>query len=678
MPRGPIRTGQLIAPHGPGAIVIDRTGTPLVVAGLDYWFIKEPRHNFDQRWTNDLDEFKFSDWRLLSLLGLDHFRRPPDYRHVLGQDPPPNADLTIPTFRLPRWYVTSRTPPDNQGFRPMVYVDARKRKLEAPAGLGRLLPVRFISICPDGHLDDFPWARWLGCPVGTDGQTPRTGHSLELSDSGGETLSTIRVRCACDKSKVRSLAGITTKTDQPFTTVLTDELNKRDGEHAGCCRGKRPWVDSNNETQCGKPIVGALISGSNVYFARNQTSVYIPQAIEQNNSIPGEIQRALTNSSRIAQIIFLWQTGDKSTAILFARSALQGIYETSQISENNLMNAIESVANGKPIQPVIQISVPTAHEHAEVSYRRVEYNILREPYNDPSEPDLKIREVDTPSLPEIHVPGFPAKNYLGRVKLVEKLRVTRVFLGFDRVKPGDRYGAEAAQDAIKQVFKDPDKQLNPWLPGIEIRGEGIYLELNEKVLEHWIKSQANFLRDRLPDAYLARFNSPRYLAPSNGLAGDSGRAWLARYLLVHGLAHALINQLVFECGYSSAALRERLYISADRSAPMAGLLIYTAAGDSEGTLGGLVRLGRPERFASVILRALKRIAWCSADPVCSEVAAQGPDGTNKAACHACMLLPETSCETINRGLDRAVLVGTPESPDSGFFSRITSEMVINC
>jgi hypothetical protein len=140
---------------------------------------------------------------------------------------------------------------------------------------------------------------------------------------------------------------------------------------------------------------------------------------------------------------------------------------------------------------------------------------------------------------------------------------------------------------------------------------------------------------------------------------------------VHRFAHALINQLVFECGYSTAALRERLYVSADTQAPMAALLIYTAAGDSEGTLGGLVRLGREERFLSTVAHALKRIAWCSADPVCSEVGAQGPDGSNKAACQACLLLPETSCETINRGLDRAVLTGTPTVPDHGFFSALS-------
>src|SRR5206468_1119549 len=133
-----------------------------------------------------------------------------------------------------------------------------------------------------------------------------------------------------------------------------------------------------------------------------------------------------------------------------------------------------------------------------------------------------------------------------------------------------------------------------------------------------------FLKGRLTPDYYQRLNDHRFLAPISAL-GEQGRLdWLARYLLVHGFAHALINQFVFECGYSTAALRERLYISPDKQAPMAALLIYTAAGDSEGTLGGLVRLGRESRLGSSVAHALKRIAWCSADPVCSEVDAQGP------------------------------------------------------
>ena len=157
--------------------------------------------------------------------------------------------------------------------------------------------------------------------------------------------------------------------------------------------------------------------------------------------------------------------------------------------------------------------------------------------------------------------------------------------------------------------------------------------------------------------------------------GVADRAWASRYLLVHSLAHVLINQFVFECGYSTASLRERLYISADANAPMAGILIYTAAGDSEGTLGGLVRLGRQERLGPVVRRALSRASWCSADPVCSEnLGGQGSRLANLAACHACVLLPETSCETVNQGLDRAMIVGTADNREPGWMAELLEDV----
>jgi hypothetical protein len=111
---------------------------------------------------------------------------------------------------------------------------------------------------------------------------------------------------------------------------------------------------------------------------------------------------------------------------------------------------------------------------------------------------------------------------------------------------------------------------------------------------------------------------------------------------------------------------------------MAGFLIYTAAGDADGTLGGLVRLGRPERLGAVLQRAISRASWCSADPVCSEnLGGQGSKLANLAACHACTLLPETACETINQGLDRALVVGTPTRRDVGFLAELLDSAILD-
>jgi hypothetical protein len=139
-----------------------------------------------------------------------------------------------------------------------------------------------------------------------------------------------------------------------------------------------------------------------------------------------------------------------------------------------------------------------------------------------------------------------------------------------------------------------------------------------------------------------------------------------RLVVIHTLAHALIDQLALDAGYPAASLRERLYIAED----MEGLLIYTATTDSAGSLGGLIAQGETERLEHTLRSAIARSAWCSADPVCIEAEGQGTDALNLAACHVCALLPETSCEEMNTLLDRALLVGTPENPKIGLFSAL--------
>ncbi|MFD8197664.1 Zn-binding domain-containing protein [Streptomyces wuyuanensis] len=144
-----------------------------------------------------------------------------------------------------------------------------------------------------------------------------------------------------------------------------------------------------------------------------------------------------------------------------------------------------------------------------------------------------------------------------------------------------------------------------------------------------------------------------------------------RFILLHTLAHLLINQLTYECGYSSASLRERLYVSPGPDG-IAGRLIYTAAGDSEGTLGGLVRMGEPGRLEGVLENALARAAWCSSDPVCIGSKGQGPGSCNLAACHGCALLPETAWEECYRFLVRALVVGGLGKSELSFSSRVTA------
>ena len=212
------------------------------------------------------------------------------------------------------------------------------------------------------------------------------------------------------------------------------------------------------------------------------------------------------------------------------------------------------------------------------------------------------------------------------------------------------------------LWRNLPQYKDEWLPAYTVYGEGIYLEMNEPPLQAWERlADVQKRIEPLLDRY-QRVREDRKLRE---------RPLDARFVLLHTFAHLLMNRLTFECGYSSAALRERLYVSADKRAPMAGILIYTAAGDAEGTMGGLVRMGKPGYLEPAIRRAVETAQWCSADPVCMEMGrsgGQGPDGCNLAACHNCGLVPETACEQFNRFLDRGLVVGEMTDRGLGYFS----------
>lgn len=248
--------------------------------------------------------------------------------------------------------------------------------------------------------------------------------------------------------------------------------------------------------------------------------------------------------------------------------------------------------------------------------------------------------------------------WVGSVVSAYRLREVRAVAGFTRIFPPSG------------PFKDRQTTLAPlsitrqnWLPAIELRGEGIFLSLEPKRLEAWESNARVMTRCAL----LAE------RAKADLREGEAMPDCSPRLLLLHTLSHALIRQLSLDCGYSSSALRERLYSGIDAT-EMAGLLIHTGSTDSEGTLGGLVRQSLPARLGPTIVEALRGLEWCSSDPLCISGAATLSSPRNGAACHSCLLLPETSCTHFNVLLDRALLVGTPDEPSLGFFFGLQDSM----
>ena len=647
-----IRIGQLIAPFGPGSIYTDRRGVPHVVAGLDHWFMSWDQSLGRMVQCSNPGEFERPEPRLSAILRVDRFCAPPDYRHVYrGDTPPPNANLHIPAMRFPRWYRHTRT-----GEMRRFNLDSIR--LPNPEGGGRWQPVRFIAVCAAGHLCEFPWKEWIGCQCAGDG-------NLYLTDRGGSELTSIKLECrscpaASPGRRGRNLAN---------TTIKPDAANGEQSafQRAGiACLGDRPWLgEGAAEPNCSQPLVGALINQTNIYFPRTLSAITLPNLQIEDDDVARLRMEIEQGAGTLGVARTLWNMGDRGGAVALIRDGRDGLVERGITGDPDQIEAALDSLFATAADTIPDGAIEPADPESDLlAFRRAEFNIIRNEINDPEHiPDLRVVPVSVAdTLTEL----------IQSVNLVERLRETRAFYGFDRLDQNPIPLDDMPDSAMHQLFRVvPDQQQDRWLPAVEVFGEGIYIELSEDRIAAWQAENTTWLQSRLDDGFISRLGGIYQTLPPLTAAS---RSWVARYLLVHTLAHILINQLVFECGYSTASLRERLYISADQNAPMAGLLVYTAAGDSDGTLGGLVRLGRPERFGSIMQRALSRSSWCSADPVCSEhLGGQGSRLVNLAACHACVLLPETSCETINQGLDRAMVVGTPYERERGFMSALLTE-----
>jgi hypothetical protein len=625
----PIRRAQMISPFGTGAMSISKNGISAICGGLDHWY--KDRDGSSER--VDISQYKIKEWRLERMLEVDHFRLPPDFRYR-GENEN-NKFLNIPFLRFPQWqYCTFCGDMKRTDL-------TTKSKVECPSckvkGIKRLMvQVPFIALCENGHIQDFPWREWVHYSA-----NPTCTATMKLISTGGGALTTMQVKCECGVNP-RSLNKITTA-NPDGTTDLSKELVG--GGTLFYCQGKSPWLGTEDGEKCGCHLRGSLRSASNVYFAQVRSAIYIP----------GEV------SSQINTLIELFQTPQYQRILNLSKRGNLSLEETVDELRGQFRTELEVYSDTEIKRTIFSLEQRATIKTEEndvlsgVELERVlrleEYSVLSEPSN---QDDLKIRHIP---LEQYDNKLFNMEKYFSDVFLVEKLKETRVLTGFNRVyndRPAD------VQQFKNQMWRDvPDDPSNDWLPAYVVYGEGIFLKFNSSLLRDWevkesVLTRIQPLAERYRDLLTNRRTREKQINP--------------RFVMAHTFAHLLINQLTFECGYSSSALRERLYISDDDSNPMHGILIYTAAGDSDGTMGGLVRMGKPGYLEQVIRKSLISAGWCSSDPICSEIGAQGPDSCNLAACHSCSLLPETACEEFNRFLDRGLTVGLPGSQHTAYFS----------
>lgn len=616
MARKSVRRSQAIAPFGVGAL-IDFPKETLMAAGLDVWPAQPA--------------CEIRDDRLARRLGVAYFRAAP----------PAEKGARLPCVRFPLWHFCPRcrtmkraawndvAPPRCSSPLTPRFADkgekATGKKWVPCADIPekrrwRMIPVRFVVACEEGHLDDFPWEQWAHSRAGEPLNQANVCKAplLRFNYTGKAGLMGLLIKCeACD-AKARSMMG----------SAGPDSLK------GYACAGCRPWLGPHGQQSCTSATQPRMLQrgATNLHFAKIASSILIPPFTDPIRKIVDDPHNWGFLTSGVAE----GGEPDETRLRLFA--------ELKRLDLGRLREVVHQKFTGVGMSDETQ---------TEEEYRFSEYRALLETESKPDEEFVTSR-------PDLSEYGEDVRNLFDKIVLVEKLAETRVLTGFSRINPPPYREYDRADQLQLSLMRQP------WLPGVRVFGEGIFFTLNERTVQKWLANKE--VEHRYEE--IAKNLNQIYAR-----LGRTPRALPTRFFLLHTLAHVLTRRLSFECGYGSSSLRERLYCSEDPACQMSGVLIYTAAGDSEGTMGGLVQQGKPGRFETLLIGAIEDSLWCSSDPLCVESHGQGIDSLNRAACHACCLLPETSCEEGNRFLDRVALIGRPDNRAPGFFGQIAEGII---
>ncbi|WP_084757083.1 DUF1998 domain-containing protein [Clostridium sp. DMHC 10] len=409
------------------------------------------------------------------------------------------------------------------------------------------------------------------------------------------------------------------------------------------CTGNMPWKGKKQEG-CEKTPRSIQRGAMNIYFAKVVSSIVIPPYSSELNLLVKESNKFSLLLEILQDEDYVQLKGRKNIINAYVERIAQDIHQDKNIVKI-ILDKTFNTENSENIETKEQ-------------YRVEEYNALigNIPEECMNEKDFKIEKQN--NIEDYHIHG------LSKVTLVKKLREVRALVGFSRLQPAVTDLMSGFEEGTgSNGFVSIKEKETRWYPAYETRGEGIFIEFNNEIIEDWIKKYPK-ISERI-EILNTRYNQ------REKKKGNKGRKITPKFVLLHTISHLLIKELSFQCGYDSASLTERIYCNTeDNSVNMSGILIYTSSGDSEGTLGGLVRQGKSDMLPKTIANAVRKAVWCSSDPVCIESYGQGRDSLNLSACHACTLISETSCEEFNILLDRALIVGELEDREIGFFNNV--------
>lgn len=624
---GTIRPSQLINTFGPGSLLNLEHDTVMIL-GLQFW----PRDVEGKK------SFKRVSHPYLSMqLEKNFFKMPAD------------TTSAIPCISFPQWKVCQKC--HRLQHHPKTTNSKKGFSCKYCATTLPLYRASFVQICDNGHIQEFPWERWAhqSEQIGEPSKQCSKGNNEELklefiTTHKGTNWSDYKVRCLYCGS------------ESTMTWATSKQRFKQLGFRE--CYKNQPWLNKADKS-CEADIYGILVNSSAIYYPSTVTSLLIPEWIHDVDDVldgdegeNGNRIRADKNDGKsYDQIIEYHKDGifkdvlNKYTKdVVIERLRLRFDDANHQVST-------ESEALNKEFDDFSKLTIRTR----------------RGPPHD-LKVDIEPLSIESSSLSDYNIETLMKFHRLVSIQVLR---------GFTRGIPPDLYATEE-QIRKKHPFrpissgyqkdnKTGQLALIDWLPALETKGEGVFFTFNERALQNWERRDNVKKRfDRLVSIYAENIDALNRSDKSNILK----RFDSPRHILLHTFAHLLIREMAHHAGYHEASLKERIYATFNDK-KRNGILIYTSSLSSEGSLGGLVRLGDIKRFEDIVLNTIERSNLCSRDPLCGEtnpVKFKG-EGISSgmqisgSSCYSCTLLPETSCQNFNNLLDRWML----QDPDDGFF-----------
>lgn len=608
-----IRQSQIISTYGPGALV-DLPDHAVLVAGLEHW----------------VGEAKLiSEPRLVS-----HLRRRLEKPALELRSPPvpkreDEVGVGLVAWQFPEWFVAQYEVGTKEfgRSRPLVHrkglTKGRYVSADDPGGKSKrkdwpVVPVRFVQACPNGHVSDIDWPQLVhGKGVGCGGQ-------LWLDEQGTTgDLSELFLRCdGCKRPRIQLV-----------------RLQRKDDDLLGDCQGDRPWLGPIAKETCegpnGKPHRNKLLirHASNAYFPVIERAISIP---DHDDTLRKAVDAVWDDFLSVAESAADVKRERKKQRV---QQALEAFTDAEVWAECE-----RRLAGG--------VDMPKGLKEVELDTFLAAVDELGD---DKPEGDFYARRLPFATTPT------GALAHVERVVLVHRLREVVTEIGFTRF--------ESPVTAVDSEV-DLGVRLAPlaletkWLPAIENRGEGVFLALDAERVKKWTTWPA--VRQRAREFYQGVQTTLK--TGQFPIREDRIERIYMPYVMLHSLSHLLLTAISLECGYAAASIRERIYVREGAY----GILFYTGTPDAEGTLGGLVQVGR--RMGRHVETALELGRLCSNDPVCAQHRANQRHEdrrTHGAACHGCLLIAEPSCERRNEFLDRSLVVPTVDAEDAAFFGAWT-------